>query len=332
VLAAVERAQLGSGRGDPVALIEIAEHLGFVMGAYTTRQLRPVLIKLVEAGALQLSRWLSREHWELISAGRRRLARARGRRCSRRWALLQKPMRRVQLGGASAQGVAQSASASPMRQRMLGPNSSAKPLGAISFQLGGSSPPASGSGAISSMSPPESPSASAPVLASICASSPKRPGSRSGSAGRQLASCVLRRQRPPRVSWTSTWSTSGWAICALWIVPRSRAQQAGGRCLHCERSALAAALAEMLLVLLVICHAVDDRERANAANDFERLAQAASPLSMRRGAPETYRCSASVTAPPSSERSDGLVVVASGRAEKRQTLVLRASRLHVRFH
>jgi hypothetical protein len=79
VLAATERAQLhGSACGDPVSLIEIAAHLGFDKGAYTTRQMRPLLAGLTEARALEASRRFSREHWALTSAGRALVARARG--------------------------------------------------------------------------------------------------------------------------------------------------------------------------------------------------------------------------------------------------------------
>jgi hypothetical protein len=80
VLIAVERAQRHDRkRGDPVSLIRIGEHLGFMHGAYTTRHMRPLLSALVEAGALEHSRRMSRDHWALTSAARRRLGRARRR-------------------------------------------------------------------------------------------------------------------------------------------------------------------------------------------------------------------------------------------------------------
>src|ERR1700686_5252244 len=79
VLAATARAQRHSRwrAGDPVSLIDIAAHLGFERGAYTTRKMRPILSQLVEAGAMERSRRLSREHWALTRAGRARLTRAR---------------------------------------------------------------------------------------------------------------------------------------------------------------------------------------------------------------------------------------------------------------
>jgi hypothetical protein len=78
VLAATERAQRhGSRRGDPVSLIRIAAHLGFVQGAYTTRHMRPLLRGLIEAGALEQSRRFTRDQWALTRARRSRLTRAR---------------------------------------------------------------------------------------------------------------------------------------------------------------------------------------------------------------------------------------------------------------
>ena len=80
VLIAVERAQHHDNkRGDPVSLIRIGEHLGFMPGGYTTRHLRPLLSALVEAGALEHSRHLSRDHWAQTKTGRRRLGRSRRR-------------------------------------------------------------------------------------------------------------------------------------------------------------------------------------------------------------------------------------------------------------
>ena len=78
VLNAVEHAQRhDSKRGHSVSLIRIAEHLGFLHGACTTRHMRPLLSALVQVGALEHSRSMSRDHWALTSAGRRRLGRAR---------------------------------------------------------------------------------------------------------------------------------------------------------------------------------------------------------------------------------------------------------------
>jgi hypothetical protein len=79
VLAAVERAQRHESRcGGPTPMTRIAQHLGFAPGAYTTRNMRPLLDTLVQAGALEHMRRFSRDHWALTSAGRRRLGRARG--------------------------------------------------------------------------------------------------------------------------------------------------------------------------------------------------------------------------------------------------------------
>jgi hypothetical protein len=80
VLAAVERAQHHESRcGGPISMTRIAQHLGFAPGAYTTRNLRPLLGALVQAGALQHLRRFSRDHWALTSAGRRRVSRLRTR-------------------------------------------------------------------------------------------------------------------------------------------------------------------------------------------------------------------------------------------------------------
>lgn len=80
VLVAVERAQRHeSSCVGPVAMTRIAQHLGFAPGAYTTRNLRPLLSTLVQAGALEHLRRFSRDQWALTSAGRRRISRARAR-------------------------------------------------------------------------------------------------------------------------------------------------------------------------------------------------------------------------------------------------------------
>jgi hypothetical protein len=77
VLAAVERAQRHETRRvEPVVLTRIAQHLGFTPGAHTTRQMRPLLSGLAQAGSLKHLRRFSRDQWALTSAGRRRLTRA----------------------------------------------------------------------------------------------------------------------------------------------------------------------------------------------------------------------------------------------------------------
>lgn len=78
VLAACERAQRhDTARAAPVTLSRIAEHLGFVRGAYTTRHLGPLVRGLEQAGALERLRAYGGERWGLTTAGRRRLRRAR---------------------------------------------------------------------------------------------------------------------------------------------------------------------------------------------------------------------------------------------------------------
>jgi hypothetical protein len=77
-LAACERAQRhDTARAAPVTLSRIAEHLGFVRGAYTTRHLGALARALEQAGALERSRAYGGERWGLTTAGRRRLRRAR---------------------------------------------------------------------------------------------------------------------------------------------------------------------------------------------------------------------------------------------------------------
>jgi hypothetical protein len=71
VLAACERAQRhDTARGAPVTLSRIAEHLGFVRGAYTTRHLGPLVRGLEQAGALERSRAYGGERWRTIAARR----------------------------------------------------------------------------------------------------------------------------------------------------------------------------------------------------------------------------------------------------------------------
>lgn len=56
ILAAIERAIRHAQYREDVAASEIAEHLGFLPGAYTTRCLRPRLGALVAEGALETRR------------------------------------------------------------------------------------------------------------------------------------------------------------------------------------------------------------------------------------------------------------------------------------
>lgn len=74
VLAAVERAERHRG-DDRVGVIwdEVVRHLGFVRGSWTTRQLRPQVEKLVEAGRLARSRRQGFVVWSLTDAGRQQL-------------------------------------------------------------------------------------------------------------------------------------------------------------------------------------------------------------------------------------------------------------------
>ncbi len=93
VLAACERAQRhDTARGAPVTLSRIAEHLGFARGAYTTRQLGPLVGALERAGALERSRAYGAERWGLTTAGRRRLRRTRA--AGKQLALAEAPQHR----------------------------------------------------------------------------------------------------------------------------------------------------------------------------------------------------------------------------------------------
>jgi hypothetical protein len=57
VLAAVERAERHRERkGEGVMMSDIAEHLGFVYGSWTTRRLRPQIDAFIAAGLLVRSR------------------------------------------------------------------------------------------------------------------------------------------------------------------------------------------------------------------------------------------------------------------------------------
>jgi hypothetical protein len=74
VLAAVERAERHREReGEGVMMSDIAEHLGFVHGSWTTRRLRPQIDALIAEGSLARSRRHGVVVWELTDDGRRRL-------------------------------------------------------------------------------------------------------------------------------------------------------------------------------------------------------------------------------------------------------------------
>ncbi|MHB8234600.1 MAG: hypothetical protein ACYDHT_08100 [Solirubrobacteraceae bacterium] len=74
VLAAVERAERHRKRErEGVMLSDIAEHLGFVHGSWTTRRLRPQLYALIAEGSLARSRRHGVVVWALTDDGRRRL-------------------------------------------------------------------------------------------------------------------------------------------------------------------------------------------------------------------------------------------------------------------
>jgi hypothetical protein len=76
VLAAVGRAERHRGReGEGVMMGDIAEHLGFVHGSWTTRRLRPQIEAFIAAGLLVRSRRHGVVVWGLTGSGRRRAAR-----------------------------------------------------------------------------------------------------------------------------------------------------------------------------------------------------------------------------------------------------------------
>jgi hypothetical protein len=76
VLAAIERAERHREReGEGVMMSDIAEHLGFVHGSWTTRRLRPQLEVLIAEGSLARSRRHGVVAWELTDDGRGRLER-----------------------------------------------------------------------------------------------------------------------------------------------------------------------------------------------------------------------------------------------------------------
>jgi len=78
VLTAVERAERHRERErEGVMLSDIAEHLGFVHGSWTTRWLRPQLDALIAEGLLARSRRHGAVVWELTDDGRGRLDRMR---------------------------------------------------------------------------------------------------------------------------------------------------------------------------------------------------------------------------------------------------------------
>jgi hypothetical protein len=79
VLAAVERAERHREReGEGVMMSDIAEHLGFVHGSWTTRRLRPQIEAFIASGLLVRSRRHGVVVWGLTSSGRRRVEQTSG--------------------------------------------------------------------------------------------------------------------------------------------------------------------------------------------------------------------------------------------------------------
>jgi hypothetical protein len=79
VLAAVERAERHRERQDEgVMMSDIAEHLGFVHGSWTTRRLRPQIEAFIAADLLVRSRRHGVVVWGLTSSGRRRVEQTSG--------------------------------------------------------------------------------------------------------------------------------------------------------------------------------------------------------------------------------------------------------------
>lgn len=79
VLAAVERAERHRERaGEGVMMSDIAEHLGFVHGSWTTRRLRPQIEALIAADLLVRSRRHGVVVWGLTSSGRGRVEQTSG--------------------------------------------------------------------------------------------------------------------------------------------------------------------------------------------------------------------------------------------------------------
>lgn len=88
VLAAVERAERHREReGEGVMMSDIAKHLGFVHGSWTTRRLRPQIDALIAEGSLARSRRHGVVVWELTAVGGEgwsgRVGLARSRSCPR---------------------------------------------------------------------------------------------------------------------------------------------------------------------------------------------------------------------------------------------------------
>jgi hypothetical protein len=77
VLAAVRRAQRHHPGQKRVPRWRVAEHLGFVHSAATTRRLRPQLESLRAAGSLKRVRKHGQDQWIISPTGSRRLAAAR---------------------------------------------------------------------------------------------------------------------------------------------------------------------------------------------------------------------------------------------------------------
>jgi hypothetical protein len=79
VLAAVERAERDREReGEGVMMSDIAEHLGFVHGSWTTRRLRPQIEAFIAAGLLVRSRRHGVVIWGLTASGSSRVERVGG--------------------------------------------------------------------------------------------------------------------------------------------------------------------------------------------------------------------------------------------------------------
>jgi hypothetical protein len=79
VLAAVERAERHRERdGEGVMMSDIAEHLGFVHGSWTTRRLRPQIEAFIAAGLLVRSRRHGVVIWGLTGSGRSRVEQTSG--------------------------------------------------------------------------------------------------------------------------------------------------------------------------------------------------------------------------------------------------------------
>jgi hypothetical protein len=75
----VERAERHRERQDEgVMMSDIAEHLGFVHGSWTTRRLRPQIEAFIAAGLLVRSRRHGVVVWGLTSSGRRRVEQTSG--------------------------------------------------------------------------------------------------------------------------------------------------------------------------------------------------------------------------------------------------------------